>query len=156
MNTTFAAALLVTSMGLGAAPSIASAAPVTSDNISILSTAINSVPIVGSEDDPPIAGPTRVKVQFVNRGDEPATAVEFQVDSADASATIDDVGTFDKGAVVTHSFYNRLDPNATVSVVGVRYADGSEWSANAEPHFVTRRQASFVAPRLPYYTTSYN
>jgi hypothetical protein len=156
MNTTFAAALFATSMALGAAPSIASAAPVTSDNISILSTAIHSVPIVGSEDDPPIAGPTRVQVQFVNRGDEPATAVEFQVDSASASATIEDVGTFDKGAVVKHSFYNDLDPNATVSVVGVRYADGSEWSANAEPHFVTRRQASSVAPALRDYTTSYN
>jgi hypothetical protein len=156
MNTTFAAALLATSMALAAAPSIASAAPAASDTISILNTAVSSVPIVGSEDDPaPLAGPTRVQIQFVNRGDEPATEVEFQVDSSEATKTIDDVGTFDKDAVVTHSFYRLLDPNATVSVVGVRYADGSEWSANAEPHF-TRRQATSLAPSVPGDSTSYN
>jgi selenophosphate synthase len=158
MNTTFAAALLVTTMGLGAAPSIASAAPVAADNnIALLGTAASIVPIVGDEfDRSNIAGPTRFKVSFVNRGDEPATAVEFQVDSSDASSTIDDVGTFTKGAVVTHSFYKLLAPDATVSVIGVKYADGSEWSANAESPFVTRRQASAIGPSLPDYTTSYN
>jgi hypothetical protein len=151
MKTQIASALLVASMALGGAPSIASAAPAPADTISVIQTKSNPVQyVVNAEDGSSGNGPNILQIQFENRGDQLATAVEFQVDTFGAPvATVEDVGKFSKDAVVNHSFVNVGDPNSTVSVVGVKYADGSEWSANGQQPFVTRRQAASVAPVVP-------
>src|ERR1700733_1219785 len=151
MKTQIASALLVASMALGAAPSIASAATSPGDTISVLQTKSSPVQYVANADDGSVVnGPNVLHIQFENRGDQVATDVEFEVDSFGAPvATIDDAGKFTKDAVVNHSFTNVGDRNSTVSVVGVKYADGSEWSANGQQPFVSRRQSAAVAPVVP-------
>lgn len=147
MKSQIAAALLVASMALGGA-SIASAASTPADTIDVLQTTVNPAGNHTSVYDGWLpSGPNNVQIKFVNRGDQAATAITFQVDSLGTPvAAIEDVGTFSKDAVVTHSFTIAGDPNATVSVVGVKYADGSAWSANGQQPFVSRRQAASVAP----------
>jgi hypothetical protein len=157
MKTQIASALLVATMALGGAPSIASAASAPADTISVLQTKSSPVQYVANaEDGSLLNGPNIMQIQFENRGDEVATDVEFEVDTFGAPvATIDDVGKFSKDAVVNHSFVNVGDRNSTVSVVGVKYADGSEWSANGQQPFVSRRQAA-VAPVVPYVPSTEN
>jgi hypothetical protein len=152
-----ASALLVASMALGGA-SIASAASTPADTIDVVQTTDSPVKFVANADDGSLLnGPNVIQIRFVNRGDEAATDVEFQVNSDGAPvATIDDVGNFAKDAVVNHSFANVGGPDSTVSVVGVKYADGSEWSANGQQPFVSRRQASLIVPVVPYIPSYYN
>ena len=151
MRTQIASALLVASVALGGASSIASAASARTDTIDVLQAKAAPIQFVANANDGSLLnGPNILKIRFVNRGDEVATDVEFQVETFGAPvATIDDVGTFSKDAVVNHSFVNVGDPNSTVAVIGVKYADGSEWSASAQEPLVTRRQAAAVAPIVP-------
>jgi hypothetical protein len=152
MKPQIASALLVASMALGGAPSIASADYAPTNTISVLQTTDAPVQWIANADDGSLLnGPNTIHIRFVNRGDEVATAVEFQVNSFGAPvATIDDVGTFSKDAVVSHSFANVGDPKSTVSVIGVKYADGSEWDAKPQLPFVSRRQAAVATPVVPY------
>jgi hypothetical protein len=155
MKPQIASALLLASIALGGSPIVASAASTATNTISILqTTAYPEIPT--ANDAAPLSGPNAVQIRFVNRGDETATAVEFQVTAVGAPvATIDDIGTFSKDAIVNHKFADVGDTRSTVSVVGVKYADGSEWSANGQLPFVTRRQAAVVAPAVPLDLPSY-
>jgi hypothetical protein len=142
-------------MALGGA-SIASAASLPANTIDVLQTSNSPLQYVANANDNTLVNGTNVmKISFVNRGAEAATDVEFQVQRHGAPvATIQDVGTFSKDAVVSHSFSNVGGSDSTVSVVGVKYADGSEWSANGQLPFVSRRQATLVTPVVPYLESS--
>lgn len=157
MKTQIASALIVAAMALGSEPSIASPLSGPTNTIAVLQTTAIPFEIVANADNGSlIDGPNTMQVQFVNRGDTAATAVEFQVDTFGAPvATVEDVGTFAKGAIVNHSFANIGGPNSTVAVVDVKYADGSEWSANGQRLFVTRRQAAALTPAYPGFSSDY-
>jgi hypothetical protein len=146
MKTQVASAIFAASLALGGVPSLASAATAPADTIAVLQAAVAPVQYVVDANDGSVAnGINILHVQFANRGDETATAVEFQVDTFGAPvARVEDVGTFTKDATVNHAFTNVGDRNSTVSVIGVKYADGSEWSANGQQPFITRRQAAAV------------
>lgn len=152
MNSHIASAVVVASMALGGLPLTASAAPAATDTISVLQTSAGTVHWVANADDGSLLnGPNIIQIRFVNRGDETATAVDFEVDTLGAPvATVEDTGTFSKDAVVSHSFANVGGPDSTVSVIGVKYADGSTWSASGEQPFAARRQAAVIAPVVPY------
>jgi hypothetical protein len=151
MKTQIASALFAASLALGGMPSVVSAAPAPSDTIDVLQTSVKPLQYVVDATDGSVANDGNVlHIRFANRSDQAATAVEFQVDTFGAPvATVEDVGTFTKDAIVNHSFANVADRNSTVSVVGVKYADGSEWSANGKQPFVARRQAAAIAPVVP-------
>ncbi len=150
MKTQVASALFAASLALGGLPSIASAANAPADTIAVLQTSVSPIQYVVDATDGSVANAGDVlHIQFANRGDQTATAVEFQVSSLGSPvATVEDTGTFSKDAIVNHSFANVGGRNTTVSVIGVKYADGSEWSADGQQPFVTRRQAA-VAPIVP-------
>jgi hypothetical protein len=150
MKTQVASAFFVASLALGSMPLLASAATAPADTIDVLQTSVKPVQYVVDATDGSVANDGSVlQIQFANRGDEPATAVEFEVDSYGAPVKrIEDTGTFTKDAIVNHSFVNAGFSHSTVSVIGVKYADGSEWSANGQQPFVSRRQAA-AAPVVP-------
>jgi hypothetical protein len=160
MKTQVASALFAATLALGGLPSLASAATAPADTIAVLQTSVKPVQYVINATDGSVANDGNVlHVQFANRGDVTATAIEFQVNSPTAeSQSVEDVGTFSKDAIVNQSFSNVGDRNSTVSVIGVKYADGSEWSATGQQPFVTRRQAAAVAPIAPAgpYIPEYN
>jgi hypothetical protein len=151
MKTQVASALFAATLALGGVPSLASAASAPANTIAVLQTSVKPVQYVVNAEDGSVANDgTDLQIQFANRGDEAATAVEFQVDSYGAPVkTVEDVGTFTKDAIVNHSFTNAGYSHTSVSVIGVKYADGSEWSANGRQPFVSRRQAAAVAPVVP-------
>ena len=128
------------------------------NTITVLHSSAGPVKIVANDEDGSLVnGLNVVHIEFENRGDKIMTAVEFQVNTFGAPvATIEDVGTFAKDAVVDHSFVNVGDFDSSVAVVGVKYADGSEWSANGQQLFVTPRQAATIAPVVPDYLYNSN
>jgi hypothetical protein len=130
-----------------AIPSFALAASLAPANsITVLNAVGGKTPIVGDLNDPPINGASFEKITFVNNSDTPATDVEFTVGPAETP--LHDVGTFSKGVVVSHTFFGVGDTGYKVSVIDVRYADGSEWSENGQQPLV-RRQATYIAPLIP-------
>jgi hypothetical protein len=151
MKPQVASALFAASLALGGVPSLASAASAPADTIAVLQSSVSPVQYVVDATDGSVASDGSVlHIQFANRGDVAATAVEFQVDDFGAPVkTVEDVGTFSKDAIVNHTFTNAGDRNSTVSVIGVKYADGSEWSANSQQPFGSRRQAAAVEPIVP-------
>jgi hypothetical protein len=141
---------VVVALALAGIPALASASPT---QISTFATAGNTLKVerVAISPGNPDIGPNPnsiVTISFRNTGNVAATAVEFRVNYGGFPTTIDDVGTFSKGALVTHTFYNRLDPrfvNARrdVEIAAVHYADGSEWSEDAlSLPVIPRRQAT--------------
>ena len=152
MKTQVASAFFAAALALGGVPAVASAATAPADTIDVLQTSVKPVQYVVDATDGSVANDGNVlHIQFTNRGDQPATAVEFQVDQFGAPVkTIEDTGTFTKDAIVNHSFTTPVGGrNSSVSVIGVKYADGSEWSANGQNAFVSRRQAAVIAPIVP-------
>jgi hypothetical protein len=123
------------------------------NTITVLQSTSGPIKIVANDADGSLVNGLNVMhIRFENSGDKAATEVEFQVNTFGAPvATIEDVGTFAKDAVVDHSFVNVGDSDSSVAVVGVKYADGSEWSAKGQQPFVTRRQAATLAPVVPDY-----
>jgi len=124
------AASLLT-LGLPMAASSQTADPVIINNVSTT----KGHPVLGQ--------PTIVSVSFENTSDVPATSVEFRLTDADGNQTdVNDSGTFSKGAEIQQEYrIDRFGNDASASIVGVEFADGSSWgTAPAAP--TPRRQAS--------------
>jgi hypothetical protein len=78
-----------------------------------------------------------LQLSFVNTNDVAATRVTFDVASGGVHATITDRGRFTKGAQIERLFGDLDGPGAdgpaTCTVTAVTFADGSSWTAPADP-----------------------
>ena len=81
------------------------------------------------------SGPGFVSLQFQNTNNVAATEVVFELDVNGAKVNrFNDVGLFAPGVTVKHAFLNTsADGNAQVSVVKVKFADGSVWVPASMP-----------------------
>lgn len=129
-----AAAILVAMPALGVA-----SAPATNNTIALQSYVVYDTPNL--EGNIPFQG--HVRVSFRNDGDVTATAVVFDVrDDHTGAERINDVGTFARGATITHEFhYLNVHAGEELQVAEVRYADGSVWTNDDTPGPLVRRQA---------------
>jgi hypothetical protein len=82
---------------------------------------------------PTLGQPTIVSVAFENTSDVPATSVEIRLtDAAGDESYVNDSGTFSKGAKIQQEYrIDRFGNDASASVVGVEFADGSSWGDTA-------------------------
>lgn len=119
---------------LALTPMLASAAPTTYGGIELRSAEIqpsetdlwNDGFMNGS------TAPHVLRVSFVNTGNVPATDIQFALTGL-KNQIIDDTGKFAPNVVVNQQFYNAGTGGDDVQIVGVRFADGTSWSANQAP-----------------------
>lgn len=113
------------------------------------SIAVQRVVFSGSSAD--VNGFADFDVTFKNNGPVAVNRVVFALDTPEGyRSTIEDVGTFAAGATITHDLrvasiggFQFPTDATTVRVNAVQYADGSLWSAPAQP------QAPWQAPQPP-------
>lgn len=87
---------------------------------------------------------TTERVRFVNRAAVPATDVAFQVVRNGRSRIVDDRGSFAPGVAITRTISkydgaSYLAAPQTWTVVSVRFADGTSWSAKPAPSVATTK-----------------
>jgi hypothetical protein len=80
-------------------------------------------------------GPGFVSLEFQNTNNVAATEVVFELDVNGAKVNrFNDIGSFAPGVTVRHAFLNTsADSNAQVSIVKVKFADGSVWVPASMP-----------------------
>jgi hypothetical protein len=125
MNMPQAAASLAALTILAGAPALARAA-VTNDPI-VVSNALVEPGGVSRDQ-----GPASLSVAIKNTGDVAATDIVFELDVDGAYARhINDVGSFQPGATVKHTYRVSSDEsNQQLKVVGVKFANGDVWAGD--------------------------
>jgi len=119
----------------GASPvTINSCAPIINDKNA--TTSVLGVPLPASQS-------SGIQIEFVNEATQPATLVNFAVDSGGDHFIIRDVGTFTPGVSIKHQYRNGagqafvlpafIAPNINCHVVSVQFADGSVWRQGQAP-----------------------
>jgi hypothetical protein len=83
-----------------------------------------------SDEDTSSSVPSSIKIDFTNNGNSPATHVVFAIESDGVVLnTIDDAGSFAKGATISHTFNDdELSSEQQVAVEQATFADGTVWN----------------------------
>lgn len=85
----------------------------------------------------PVSTSSGIAIEFVNESKQPATLVNFAVDSSGDHFVIRDVGKFSPGVSIKHQYRNGqgqsfvlpafISPKITCHVASVEFADGTVW-----------------------------
>jgi hypothetical protein len=99
---------------------------------------------------PVLGEPTIVSVTFENTSNVPATSVVLRLTDAEGNQTdVRDSGTFSKSAAIQQNYrIDRFGSGASASIVGVQFADGSNWGDPADGA-QTSSQATIQPPATP-------
>jgi hypothetical protein len=130
MNIKHAAASIAALTILAGGPTIALAA----NSVPIDPIAISNVNVQPDGESDGV-GPGFVSLQFQNTNTVAATEVVFELDVNGAKVSrFNDIGSFAPGVTIKHAFLNTsADGNAQLSVVKVKFADGSVWTPTFAP-----------------------
>ena len=156
MNITSAAVALGAAALIAGSPIVASAAQLQASPVRLDSVQITQASGIFNN----FAYPGLVTVAFTNEASVPVNKIVFAVEAqGHVIDRIDDVGTYVAGVTVKHNFTDiQTDPNQTLAVESVDFADGTSWSNTDQ--VAPRRQAAQAKtesaeelfPLLPYET----